>query len=111
MRNTLALVILAGALAACVTENLVEAGPGTGKIKLVKESERPIRCQTIADVHGTSRSQSEAKARVGAENDIKNRAAALKANYVLVDVDRVKPIGTSPYREIFLGGKALACED
>jgi hypothetical protein len=111
MTRKLALLILAGALFGCVTEDIVEAKPGAAKIKVVRESDKPLKCTTLADVHGVSRSRSEEKARAGAENDIKNRASAFKANYVLVDVDRVKPIGTSPYREIFLGGKALACED
>jgi len=111
MTRTLTLMIVAGVLSGCVTEDIVDPGPGAGKVTLVKESEMPLRCKTLGDVHGVSRAQSEAKARRGAENDIKNRAVALKANYVLVDIDRVKPVGTSPYREIFLGGKALACED
>src|SRR4051812_19547899 len=111
MTKPLALCILAAALSGCVTESLVEAQPGAAKVKLVKESEKPLRCKTLGDVHGISRSRVEQDARGGAENDIKNRASALKANYVLVDVDRVKAVGTSPYREIFLGGKALACED
>ena len=112
MTRTLAGLALAILCAACVTENYVTLRPDAGKVKAVRETNRPLRCTTIGEVHGISRSQDEARAREGAQNDIRNEAARFKgANFVLIEIDRVKPVGTSPYREIFLGGKALKCEE
>jgi hypothetical protein len=96
----------------CVQENMVEIKPQAAAIKAVKEDDKPLRCDVLGDVHGTSRSDDKDKARQGAENDIKNEASAFKgANYVLVEIDRNKHIGSTTYNEAFLGGKALKCKD
>jgi hypothetical protein len=96
----------------CVEQNIVEIKPQAAAIKAVKEDEKPFRCDVLGDVHGTSRSDDKDKARQGAENDIKNQAATFKgANYVLVEIDRTKHIGTTSVNEAFLGGKALKCKD
>jgi hypothetical protein len=103
------LAIVAGG---CVQENMVELKPEAAAIKAVKEDDKPFRCEVLADVHGTSRSPDKDKARQGAENDIKNQAASIKgANYVLVEIDRNKHIGTTEVNEAFLGGKALKCKE
>jgi len=96
----------------CVQENMVDIKPQAAAIKVVKEDDKPFRCDVLADVHGTSRSDDKDKARQGAENDIKNQASMLKgANYVLVEIDRNKHIGTTQVNEAFLAGKALKCKD
>src|SRR5262249_12332801 len=75
----------------CVEQNIVEIKPGATSIKVVKEDDKPFRCDVLGDVHGTSRSDDKDKARQGAENDIKNQAATFKgANYVLLEIDRNK---------------------
>ena len=113
MKITLiALLFLPFALQGCVHENFVELGQAAAKVKAVRESDKPLRCKVLGEVHGVSRAQSEDKARQGAENDLRNQASQfVKANYVLIEIDRPKPIGTTTYREVFLGGKALACDD
>lgn len=96
----------------CVQENMVDIKPEAFAIKVVKEDDKPFRCDVLGDVHGSSRSDDKDKAHQGAENDIKNQAATLKgANYVLVEIDRNKHVGTTAVNEAFLGGKALRCKD
>ena len=96
----------------CVEQNIVEIKPQAAAIKVVKEDDKPFRCDVLGDVHGTSRADDKDKARQGAENDIKNQASAFKgANYVLVEIDRNKHIGTTSVNEAFLGGKALKCKE
>ena len=68
-------------------------------------------CKNLGDVHGTSRSTDRDKARKGAEADLKNNAAALKANYVLVDAERTGLVGSSSHSETFMSGKAMKCEE
>lgn len=112
MKKTCAALLFATALWGCVQENMVEVKPQAAAIKVVKEDDKPLRCDVLGDVHGTSRSDDKDKARQGAENDIKNEAFAFKgANYVLVEIDRNKHVGTTQVNEAFLGGKALKCKD
>ena len=107
-----AALLLATVAWGCVQENLVEIKPEAAAIKAVKEDNKPLRCDILGDVHGVSRSEDKDKAHQGAENDIKNQAAAFKgANYVLVEIDRNKHVGTTQFNEAFLGGKALKCKD
>ncbi len=95
----------------CVQANLVEVNSQGAGVKVVKEDERPFGCRVVGDVRGKSRSVDVDKARRGAENDLKNQAAKLKANYVVLEIDRSGHVGTSQYSDAFLGGKALRCED
>jgi hypothetical protein len=97
---------------ACVTESYIALRPDASRVKAVRETDKPLRCAPLGDVHGTSRSQDEARAREGALNQARNEAARYKgATHVLIEIDRVKSVGTSPYREIFVAGKALRCDE
>jgi hypothetical protein len=112
MKKTFVALMSTTVLYGCVVqENIVQVLPQAAAVKLVKEDDKPLRCKVLGEIHGTSRSQDQDKAHKGAENDIKNQAAALKANYALVEIDRSGNIGSTNYREAFLGGKALKCED
>lgn len=93
----------------CVLRDVPVLEPAGKKIKLVRESDKPIDCDAVADVSGTSRAQDEKEARKGAENDIRNKASEYEANFVVVEVERTKQAGTGPYKEVFLGGKAMNC--
>jgi hypothetical protein len=107
-----ALILFATAFAGCVEQDMVEVKPEAAAIKTVKEDDKPFRCDVLGDVHGTSRSSDKEKARHGAENALKNQAATYKgANYVLVEIDRMKQVGITSVSEAFLGGKALKCKD
>ncbi|HEY6722616.1 MAG TPA: DUF4156 domain-containing protein [Polyangiaceae bacterium] len=93
----------------CVLRDVPVLEPEGKKIKLVREADKPVDCDAVADVSGTSRAQDEKEARKGAENDIRNKAAQYEANFVVVEVERTKQAGTGPYKEVFLGGKAMSC--
>jgi Domain of unknown function (DUF4156) len=111
MQKTLCALAVFCSFYGCVQESLVEVNPQGAAVKVVKEDERPFGCRVVGDVHGKSRSTDVDKARRGAENDLKNQAAKLKANYVVLEIDRSGHVGTSQYNDAFLGGKALRCED
>lgn len=93
----------------CVLRDVAVLEPEGKKIKLVREADKPVDCDVVADVSGTSRAQDEKEALKGAENDIRNKASQYEANFVVVEVERTKQAGTGPYKEVFLGGKALSC--
>ncbi len=96
----------------CVTSSNVSLDTTAAKIKVVRESDKPLRCKNLADVHGVGRGSTETKARENAQNDIRNAAAKYKgANYVLVDADRGGAVGTTDTREAFLNGKAMNCKE
>ena len=100
------------ALSSCsYSEKIVKAEPGAMEVKVVRPDDKPFRCEVLGDIQGSSRAEDKDKARTGAENDLKNRTAALKGNYALVETDRSNPVGTSSYTETVLIGKALKCED
>ncbi len=97
-------------LSGCVLRNVVALEPQGKKIKLVHEADKPLDCDVLADVNGTSRSEDEKKAIKGAENDIRNHAAEYQgANFVVVETQRTRHAGTGPYMEAFLAGKSLKC--
>jgi hypothetical protein len=101
-----------GALCSCAySEKIVKAEPTAVGVKVVRPDDKPFRCQVLGDIQGSSRAEDKDKARGGAENDLKNRTAALKGNYALVETDRSNPVGTSSYTETVLIGKALKCDE
>jgi hypothetical protein len=69
-----------------------------------------LRCQVLGKISGTSRSDDEKEARQGAENDFRNHAAELKANFAFIEAERSGPVGTSSQHDVFIGGKALRCQ-
>src|SRR5579859_2218784 len=111
MKNALAITLFSAALFGCVRENVVEVKPAAANVKLVREDDKPFHCKVLGDVHGTSRSPEREKARKGAEADLKNHAAALKANYVVIDRENAGNVGTTSTSDAFLSGKALKCEE
>ena len=96
-------------LSGCVLQNVPALEPEGKKIKLVREADKPLDCEVVADVSGTARADSEKEALKGAENDIRNKAAEYEANFAVVEIERSRNAGTGPYKEVFLGGKALNC--
>jgi hypothetical protein len=98
------------ALPACLVNSVAKLNPEAKKVQIVHESDRPLSCKVLGKINGTSHAGDEKKARKGAENDFRNHAADLKANFALVEVERSGALGgTSSQREVFLGGKALFC--
>src|SRR5690606_1367526 len=109
MFQRLALVLIPALVAGCVLSNVVALEPEGKKIKLVREADKPIDCEPVASISGTSRAEEEKEARKGAENDLRNQASEYDANYAVVETERTRKAGTSPYQEVFLGGKAMKC--
>jgi len=90
--------------------NVVVLSPKAEGVKIVRESDKPLRCEVRGKISGTSRSADEKEAKSGAENDIRNQAAEPDANFALVEAERHGPVGTSSQLDYFLGGKALFCQ-
>jgi hypothetical protein len=109
MIQRLALILIPALIAGCVLRNVVALEPAGKKIKLVREADKPINCEPVASISGTSRAEKEKEARRGAENDMRNRAGQYDANFAVVETERTRQAGTGPYKEVFLGGKAMKC--
>lgn len=99
------LVLLPGCFA-----NVVALEPKAEGVKVVHESDKPLRCEVLGKISGTSRSDDVKEARRGAENDFRNHAAELKANFAFIEAERGGPVGTSSQHDVFIGGKALRCQ-
>src|SRR5687768_13959695 len=99
MVTRLAVVLIALVATGCVVSDVVALEPEGKKIKLVRAADKPIDCDVVASVSGSSRAQGEKDALRGAENDLRNEASAYDANFVVVEVERIKQAGTGPYKE------------
>jgi hypothetical protein len=98
-------------LGGCVTESIVQARPAASKVTIVNDTDKPFNCKVLADIHGESESSDEAKAKTGAQNDFKNKAAGFRANYAWVEAENSGNVGTSTIRRVFIRGKALRCPE
>jgi hypothetical protein len=103
------LFVFALLLVGCM-DNTVLLSPEAKGVTLVHESDRPLHCKALGKISGSSTSTQEKLAKSGAENDFRNHAADLKANYALVESENGGPVGTSTERNSFLGGEALLCQ-
>lgn len=104
-----ALPLLPFLLSGCLSD-VVALKPNAADVKVVRETDKPLRCEVLGKINGMSRSSDEKEGRTGAENDFRNHAAELKANFALIEADRSGPVGTSSQKDYFLGGKALHCQ-
>jgi hypothetical protein len=103
-----ALWVVSIVLPACFA-NVVALEPKAQGVKVVHERDKPLHCEVLGKITGQSRSGDEKEARQGAENDFRNQAAELKANFALIEAERSGPVGTSSQHDVFIGGKALHC--
>src|SRR4030095_5024552 len=78
--------------------------------QIVHETDKPLRCEVLGKITGASRSADAQEGQTGAENDFRNNAAELKANFAFVEAERNGPVGTSSQKDYFVGGKALRCQ-
>ena len=109
MTNQLALGVVTALLTGCLS-NVVALTPEAKNVSIVHETDKPLRCDILGKISGTSRSTDGKEAQTGAENDFRNQAAQYDgANYALVETERNNRVGTSDQRDVFLGGKALKC--
>lgn len=106
---TRALFILCALLPACLG-NVVPLQPKAQKVQIVRETDKPVRCEVLGKISGMSRSSDVKEARTGAENDFRNQAADLKANFALIEAERGGQVGTGSLNDAYIGGKALLCQ-
>jgi hypothetical protein len=104
-----ALLVVSIALPGCFA-NVVALEPKAQAVKVVHESDKPLHCDVLGKITGQSRSDDEKEARQGAENDFRNHAAELNANFAFIEAERGGPVGTSSQHDVFIGGKALRCQ-
>jgi hypothetical protein len=104
-----ALFVVSVVLPGCLN-NVAVLEPQAESIKVVHDSDKPLRCDVLGKISGSSRSDNEKEARTGAENDFRNHAAELKANFAFIEAERSGPVGTSSQHDVFIGGKALRCQ-
>ena len=109
MIQRLALVLVSTFMTSCVLSNVVALEPEGKRIKLVRAADKPIDCEPVASISGLSKAEDVKDARKGAENDMRNKAGEYDANFAVVETERTRQAGTSPYQEVFLGGKAMKC--
>ncbi len=103
------LLVVSLLLPGCLS-NVVALEPKAKAVQIVHESDKPLRCDVKGKISGTSRSSDKKEAETGAQNDFRNHAAELKANYAFVEAQRSGPVGTSDQQDVFIGGKALLCQ-
>jgi hypothetical protein len=103
-------VFVACALLQGCFSSVVTLSPKAASVTLVRDSDRPLHCKFLGKINGTSRSSDEKTAREGAENDLRNHAADLNANFAVAEVERPSRVGTSTQQDFFIGGTALMCE-
>jgi hypothetical protein len=84
--------------------------PNAKSVTVVHETDKPLHCEVLGKISGTSRSTDQKEARQGAENDFRNKAAALKGNFALIEAERGGQVGTGAEHDAYLGGRALFCQ-
>ncbi|MEP7051101.1 MAG: DUF4156 domain-containing protein [Pseudomonadota bacterium] len=102
-------VVFTLVLSGCL-DSTVALAPEAKSVTLVREGDRPLHCKALGRITGSSKSSDEKLAKAGAENDFRNHAADLKANFAVVESENGGPVGTSSKHNSFLGGEALLCQ-
>jgi hypothetical protein len=109
-KNALFLALPLTLFPGCVFDSVTKLEPEAEHITLVNEVDRPTNCKVLGKIQGSSRSSETKQARKGAENEFRNQALKLKANYALIENDRGGHVGTTTQQEVVLNGKALYCK-
>jgi hypothetical protein len=104
------MVLLALALSGCLMNSVVSLEPEGKRVTLVRETDRPGQCKVLGKIQGTSHSDDQKAARKGAQNDFRNQAAELKANFAVVESERAGVRGTTSQHQVVIGGKAMFCQ-
>lgn len=107
MKRTL---IIALALLPGCFGTVAKLQPNAKNVQVVHETDKPLHCEVLGKISGTSRSTDEKEARQGAENDFRNKAADLKGNFALIEAQRGGQVGTGAEHDSYLGGRALLCQ-
>lgn len=110
MNKILPLTLVAVLLPGCFFNSVVKLKPEAEKVQLVPETEKPSECKFMGKIAGRSHADEEKEAKQGAENDFRNKAAALKANFAVIENVRGGRVGTTSQRDVVINGKAYACK-
>ncbi len=110
MSKALPLTLLAFALQGCLINSVTKLDPAASKVELVPETEKPGECKLLGKINGSSHADDEKEAKKGAENEMRNKTAALKGNYAVVESVRGGRVGTTNQREVVINGKAYFCK-
>jgi hypothetical protein len=109
MPKNRALCAIAICLPACFG-TVVPLAPQAKSVTIVRETDKPVRCEILGKISGRSRSSHVEEAKTGARNDFRNQAAELKGNFALVEAERGGQVGTGAEYDAYVGGKALLCQ-
>lgn len=90
--------------------SVVALQPAGKRVVVVRETTKPSHCKVLGKIQGSSHASDDKEARKGAENDFRNRAAELEANYAVIESQRSGLRGTTSQRQVVIGGKALFCQ-
>lgn len=110
MTKALPFAVLALSLQGCLINSVTKLDPQASKVELVPETEKPSECKFLGKIVGTSHADDEKLARQGAENDFRNKAAALKGNFAVIETVGGGRKGTTSQRDVVINGKAYYCE-
>lgn len=104
-----ALIVIPVLLTGCFG-TVAKLQPAAKSVTVVRETDKPLHCEVLGKISGTSRSTDAKEARQGAENDFRNKAAELKGNFALIEAERGGQVGTGAEHDAYLGGRALFCQ-
>lgn len=110
MNKILPLILVVTLMPGCFINSVAKLKPEAEKVRLVPETEKPSECKFLGKITGNSHADDEKDAKLGAENDFRNRAAALKANFAVAENVRGGRVGTTNQREVVINGKAYECK-
>jgi hypothetical protein len=104
-RLLLACLVLAAGCAAQLPDH-VELSPGAQDVEIVYDKPSPNAYKEVGQVTGVAAGTDDEAAQTAAENDLRNKAAALGATLVTVDANLGKAVLLSDKKEIKLVGRA-----
>ncbi len=102
--------LLALSFTGCLINSVADLESQGKAVTVVPETERPTECKLLGRIQGTSHADEEKLARQGAENDFRNKAGELKANYAVIEREGGGRKGTSSQVEAVVTGRAYFCQ-
>lgn len=108
MKLFLVLVMIMVVFGGCASAVLLN--PNAKSVKISKEA-APQGYEEVGEIFGKSNADDQIEAMEGAQNDLRNKAADLRGNYVVLETNNSKSVmGTWKQGiEILLGGQAYCC--
>jgi hypothetical protein len=100
-------------LMACASQipDHVELQPGAADVEIIHDKPSPNAYKEVGEVTGVAAGTDDDAAQAAAENDLRNKAAALGASLVVVEQNLGKAVLLSDKKEIKLVGRAYKSVD